>query len=261
MVFNKGRLDEPVSFPKSDDEWHSFLKNDFENALTIKRYVENLPETAATFKIKAIDDQLDKPHSNVDHRIVKLTGAWPIPDVFNSGQVATKFVNPNYKHAFHYSDCVVRCNCGAPVIRQRYDSEENMPTYHERHTDDCNKINRIECRMNILKNRKQALKEWYMLGHNMHRARARLGYSTGSNNIGMNEVEDWGLDLRELYQKGRKRLARTLMLLMREYPTGKVAELYGVGKSTCSKIVSEETVSNSKTLYEVRKANKPIPTA
>lgn len=259
MVFNKGRLENPVSFPKNDDEWHSFLKNDFENALTIKRYVENLPETAATFKLKTLDDEFDKPFANIDHRIVKLTGAWPVPDLLDSNQLATKFVNPNYKHAHHYSDCIVQCDCGAPVIRQRYGPEEKMPTYHERHSDDCNKINRIECRVEILKNRKAALEEWYMLGHNMHRARARLGYSTGNNNIGMNEVEGWGLDLRELYQTGRSRLARTLMVLMRKYRTSRVAELYGISKSSCSKIVSEETVSNSKTLYNVRKS-KSAPT-
>lgn len=248
MVKNTTRLETPVLFPKHDDEWHGFLEGNVETALKIREYVENRPITATTFRLKQIDGVPDK----INDSLVKLTGSWPAPDQLAGGRGATMYVNPNGKSAHHYSDALVTCACGVPMLRMRFGEHEEQPMYHQDHKDHCTKPDRLEARARLLRNRADILRDAYAHGHSLHSATARLGYGH-VDYIGTAETTEWGVDIPTLRTEGRKKLARTAVVLCREYSPEIVGKLFGVHRKSIGQIIKFETTSHPKALYGVRR--------
>jgi len=249
MVTLNSRLDEPVSFPKDKSEWHSFLDGNVDTATKIRTHVENLPKTAATFNIRDIDGV--RPQG-LEPALIKLTGAWPCPDIVTNNR-NRKWVNPNYAHAQHYSDAVVRCGCGIPVLRQSFGENENQPSHHQEHNQDCNKIHRKKAELELLKNRRDIITDAYQHGHSMSAVSQRLGYPEAYH-VGTNECRNWGLEIDELAREGREKVARSAMVLCREHSPKKVAPLFGMTRKSLSEIVTKETKSDASMLYSVRRA-------
>jgi len=249
MVIQIGRLEDPVSFPKDKSEWHHFLEGRVDDAVRLRDYVDNLPETSATFRINNIDG-FDP--QGMHRGLVKLTGAWKAPTTITNNR-DRHWTNPNYKYAHHYSDAAVECECGIPVLRQQFSENEKQPAHHQDHKDGCTKIDRLENQVEIAKNRKQIVKEAYQYGHSAASQIQRLGYSD-RRKVGAGDVEGLGLDLAELAREGRKKVARTAMVLCREHSPVKVAKIYGMSRKSLSQIVTKETKSDASALYSVRRA-------
>jgi len=249
MVIQIGRLEEPVSFPKDKSEWHHFLEGRVDDAVRLREYVEDLPETAATFQLRSVDGI--EPQG-IHRGLVMLTGAWKAPTIITNNRERS-WVNPNYKHAHHYSDAAVRCECGIPVVRQCFSENEKQPAHHQEHKDGCTKIDRLENQVQIAKNRKEIVEEAYEYGHSAASQIQRLGYSD-RRKVGAGDVEGLGLDLQELAIEGRKKVARTAMVLCREHSPEKVAKIYGMSRKSLSQIVTKETKSDASALYSVRRA-------
>ena len=252
MVTRTKRLENPVSFPKDKSEWHSFLDGHVEDALTIRRYVEDLPETAATFSLSRINDDLNSQLGSIPNGCVKLTGAWKVPDILtNTG--AQKWVNPNYQHAQHYSDAIVECDCGIAVVRECFSENEKQPAHYQEHKDNCTKINRIEVQLQLLKNRRDIIREAYEYGHTMSSVHHRIGYSRDKH-LGGYECEQLGLDIGALGKRARRKFARTAIVLCREYSPKVVGTLFDMHPKSVSDVIRKETVSDTKALYSVRRA-------
>jgi len=249
MVIQIGRLEEPVSFPKDTSEWHSFLAGNVEKALKIRRHVENLPETSATWRLNDVDG-LDP--QGIHRGIVKLTGAWKVPHHITNNR-DRHWVNPNHVHAQHYSDAVVECGCGIPVLRQSFGENEKQPAHHQEHNDCCNKIYRTEARLQLLKNRREIVKDVYDYGHSATGMIERLGYPE-RREMGAGDAKDLGLNLGKLAREGRKKVARTAMVLCREHSPETIAKIYGVHRRSISEILTQETKTSSKKLYSVRRS-------
>ena len=251
MVTRTKRLEEPVSFPKDDSEWHSFLDGHVEDALTIRDYVDELPETAATFSLSRIDG-LNSPIGSIPNGCVYITGAWKVPEILtNTG--AQKWVNPNYQYAQHYSDAVVECECGIPVLRESFGPNEKQPAHHQEHKDHCTKINRVECQLQLLKNRRDIVTEAYEFGHTMGGVHHRLGYSRDKH-LGGYECEQLGLDIEALGKRARRKFARTALVLCREYSPKVVGKLFDMHPRSVSSVIRQETKSDTKALYSVRRS-------
>jgi len=253
MVIQIGRLETPVSFPKNDDEWHSFLKGNVEEALTVREFVDNLPTTAATFELKDIDGFNEK-RLNPDalDSVLKLAGSWRVPDLFASNR-PQKWVNPNYNHAQHYSDVATECGCGIPVLRMTFGEDEKQPAHHQDHAEDCTKINRLEARAQLLKNRRDIIRDAYNHAHAASAIQKRLGYAEDKY-MGGYEIQQLGINGEELAKESRRKMARTAMVLCREYSPKDVATLFGVHRRSISQLITQETVTDSKTLYGIRRA-------
>jgi len=247
MPTQTSRLDDPVSFPKDDSEWHSFLDGHVETALEIRNHVENLPKTRATFTLHELDLKL----SNIPDGVVKLTGAWRAPDLILSG-ARQKWVNPNYVHAQHYSDVVVRCGCGIPVLRQQFSEGEKQPAHHQEHNENCTKIMRKKTELELLKNRRDIVIDAYQHGHTATGISNRLGYPDG-HHIGTGETQEWGINIRELNRESRRKIARSIMVLCREYSPVKIGPIFGMTRKSASEILTKETKSDASTLYGVRR--------
>lgn len=249
MVIQIGRLEEPVSFPKDKDEWHHFLAGNVDKALKIREHVNNLPETSATWRLNDVDG-LDP--QGVHRGLVKLTGSWKAPTHMTNNR-DRHWVNPNYRHAQHYSDAAVECECGIPVLRQSFSEKEKQPAHHQEHNDCCNKIHRQKARLELLKNRREIIKEVYEYGHSATGMIERLGYPR-RREMGAGDAKDLGVDLGKLARDGRRKVARTAMVLCREYKPEKIATLFGVHRRSISEILTRETKTSSKKLYSVRRS-------
>ena len=248
MVIQIGRIEEPVSFPKNKSEWHYFLDGNVSKALKIREHVNNLPETSATWRLNDVEG-LDP--QGVHKGIVKLTGAWKAPTHMTNNR-DRHWVNPNYRHAQHYSDAVVECQCGINVLRQEFGPNEEQPAFHQDHNDDCNKIYRTEANLQLLKNRREIIKELYKYAQSLNRLPQRLGYSDRQNH-GSNYVTGLGIDLDKHRRKGRERIARTAMVLCRKHNPETIAQIYGLSTESMTKILTKETKTTATRLYNVRR--------
>lgn len=249
MVTRTTRLSEPVSFPKDKTEWYHFLENNVEYAIAIREWVNNLPKTATTFKKKQVPE-VSKTRSDYITGMLKLSGAWEAPEfMFKNGAT---WVNPNATDAHHYSDAVTRCECGIPVIREQFSEKEPQPNHHQSHKESCNKIHRMECRVQLLKNRKEIIKDQYAHNQSLEQSKARLGY-TGESRMGGDEVADIGIDVQSLSKEARKRFARTCMVLARKHNPETIGRIFGVTGDSIGRMLRKETKSDVGKLYAVRR--------
>jgi len=267
MVFKTQKLDEPVSFPKNDSDWHSWLLGHVEDALLVREYVENLPKTAATFGLGPIEDELSFRRGNLPNGIVKLTGAWLKPDELTGcNRGASKWVNPNFVHAQHYSDAVTICECGVPILREFFGDKEKQPAHHQDHNDNCCKIYRQRSRVQLMENKREIVKDAAYHGHALIQMNERLGYSDNYH-FKTDRAAELGIDAHKLRQDARAKIARTILVLSRDHSSRTIGKLYGIGKSATNRILKRETVGNGRTLWKARRRKKspnydyPKPTA
>ena len=250
MTFNTPKLDEPVSFPKDDSEWHSFLDGRVDEAIQIREYIESLPDTAAMFAINDIPE-FTAAKKNYVSDLPKLAGAWPVPDHIVAHK--TKWVNPNYTYAERYADVGVICSCGTPVMREVFSDNLKQPAEKQEHTDCC-KIDRMEARVQLLKNRRDVIYESYEYGHGVNAWHKRLGYSDPGG-IGGRQIHSLGVSRKELAQHGRAKRARTFLMLADEYSTQDLGRVFGVSANTVRRSIRDETIGDPTELYQQRRAN------
>lgn len=248
MVTRTSRLSNQVSFPKDKTEWYHFLENNVDYAIRIREWINSLPETATTFKKKHVPEGTTR--SDYITGMLKLCGAWEAPEfMFKNGAT---WVNPNATDAHYYSDAVTRCECGIPVLREQFSKNEPQPSHHQTHKESCNKINRMECRVQLLKNRKEIIKDQYAHNQSLEQSKARLGY-TGESRMGGDEIKDIGLNIAELAREARKKFARTCMVLCREHNPETVGRIFGVTGDSIGRMLRKETKSDVGKLYAVRR--------
>ena len=268
-MIGQERLSEPVSFPKSDDEWHSFLKSPamlrkqdgrdhsyhdrVKILLEILDYIDGLKPYNATFKLPDVVGS--NRSSLVTDEMMHFIGCWEVPDRFTSNyQNGRKWVNPRYEHAMHYTEAAVVCGCGAIVARESFSEKQKQPAQVQAHADGCHKIHRHEYRAELLRKRRDMIIEMAGLGLNFQMMANRLGYPSSSDTVQKIALST-GLDTIELMKEARRKTARTMLVLSREYDPQDIGRLYGVTRKSVTEIVRKETVGNPQKLYLVRRRN------
>lgn len=244
MTFSQNRLQTKVSFPKANDEWHYWLENNLEQALTVRNYIENLPETAVTFKPRNINVQTTPQHVA---KMLKLAGSWKAETVTNT---VNKWVNPNADDAYQYSDVLVTCECGLPMLHLNLAKPPELSSQTE-HTD-CTKADVYEARAELLRNRAQIIREAYEYGHSVRDASSRLGFQDTTSFSGA-AIAELGLDIETLSRESRRKVAKTAIVLSRDYNPDTIGELFGISGRAISKILKRETTANAMTLYQHRR--------
>lgn len=248
MVTKSNRLSEQVSFPKDKTEWYHFLEDNVDYAIRIREWVDSLPDTATTFKKKHVPE--GKTRSDYITGMLKLCGAWQAPEfMFKNGAT---WVNPNATDSHHYSDAIVKCACGVPVLRHSFGEALPQPVHQQDHADGCDIINKTEARLELLKNRKRILKDQYYYNISPRQSAQRLGY-TDPQSINYDGLYDLGVDMNAVERESRKRMARTCIVLARDYSFPTIAKVFGVGHDTIGRMVRKETTANSRTLYKARR--------
>jgi len=237
------------------DPHHEFMftDGDYEPVLIaaeIQRGVEDLPPTAATFKLDRVLDR-DVPRSAIPVEIVELTGAWPVPEAYTQGQNGQKYVNPNYDDARLYSEVVTKCACGAVMIRQESIRGEGVVPGEHEHTDDCPKDFRLHARARLAEQRRRVVKRGLYLGHSIRAMQDRLGLSRDS--LG-EEAKELGISpISEIKERGRQVLARTWARLAREYSPSVIGDAYGCHGQKIRRYINERTGVTGSELAEHRR--------
>lgn len=248
MTFNTSKLETPVVFPRENGEWHHYLQGRVNQALAAKRCIENLPEQALMFDPSEIDGL--KTHSRYKGDILKLCGAWKTPEtVSNSG---AKWINPNHPDAYRYSDSIVRCACGVPMLHSSLGHIDTQPANSETHGDCC-QLDRLEARTELAKRKRDIVIDLYEHGQSLEAGAKRLGYESGDQCSG-DFPKRLGLDIWNLNRESRKRIAKTVLVLARQHSTSTIGEIYGVNTRAISEMLNRETKSSAQALLGVRKA-------
>lgn len=195
----------------------------------IREYIEGLPETAKSFGLNNID-AIDDP-SGVSAEIVEFAGAWPLHEVHggDSGR-RVRYANPNYVHAGRVSDIVVECGCGALQTRARND-EKYAILHDENHREGCMPFDRHRARADMSERRYEEIKRLTALGWRGPRIAARFGVS--ENDVG-SLAQQYGLSLRDLRKRYKRRAAATYIHLLDEELGRDVADVYGHALGTIS---------------------------
>lgn len=251
------RLAEPVSFPKSDDEWHSFLHPDFgpeepvRAVIRLKRYLESKPEYKTVFSSKQLRREADIEGRATFHRLMKFLGSWKVPEYYNADG---SWVDPNSDEKHRYAGAGVVCECGTPIVREEFGNSQEQPLAmaDQSHADDCCKRWRVQARGRLWEERKKAIEEMTNYGFSIRQTQPRLGYEVSSDH-GHKLAKFCGLDSEKLIREARERVVRSFIVLSREYSTDTVAELYDVSRGTVNRSLRNETNVNGKTLYSYRR--------
>lgn len=223
---------------------HDFLI-DANNGLTVagqqipkvREYINEMPPTAATFRLTEVDDVQGQFFESVHLEFLK---SWPVHEMYHtSEQTGARYVNPNYVHAHTYTDVVVECACGAQFTRNYEDGENALQQEHEHH-DDCLPFHRLRARAEMLERRYSHIRRLGWLGWKGSDMAPRLGST--SDFMGA-LARDLDIGLREAYDAYRETTAHTYKYLVIEHDeTAKdVADAYGHAPSTMTRWAKEYT--------------------
>lgn len=256
MPLSRFRLADPVSFPREDDEWHSFLESGPSDtvaaALRVKRYLQSLPETAATVSSREIHENTGVSYAQLTPELMAFLGSWEVPEVFGRIHGPQKYTNPHHEYRHRFSDAVAVCQCGTPHLRERFTEEYPQPVVVSTHGEDCCPLYRRDVQARLWQNRCEIAIEMLRLGHSARATGPRLGFAVDSEH-GWKVISKCGLDPKEMVLEGRRRSLRTFIVLARDYSTADIAELYGVSKAAVSRLMRTETTASPKALYSYRR--------
>ena len=251
MSYKSKRLEHVVSFPKDDSEWFPFVADYFEEALLIRRYMNELEPHTTTFKLDNIDG-IENSGGYIPVELMEFLGTWKAPECIVTSARGRPWVNPNAEYALHYSDAITTCGCGVPVLREVFGENMPQPRHHQDHEDDCNKIKRYRARIRLLENRRDIIKKMVLLGKSMRSISHRLGYEIHSD-VPPTIARETGLDIEPLVTKGRERQVRTMAVLLREHSSKEIGEVFDVHQKSVTEMVKIESNINPSTLYSVRR--------
>lgn len=191
------------------------IKSTAEKVPTIREYMNSLPDTAATFRMKnAVDNpqQIDW----TEEEIFYFIGTWPAPEKQQSTH-ATTFVNPNHVHIDHYSIGSVECECGETV-----DSFRNMHV--------CTEFDDVVRRRQKLWFDKIVFLSW--LGWNVSDVATLLGTARATITDFLNELDMGYVPLKRRYY--RSAVDTHDMLLDAGVDKELIQDVYGVSASSIS---------------------------
>lgn len=218
---------------------HEFFINSDEGLLEnakripiVREYIKTLPDTAATFKLKQIDD-LENGH--VHNLFMEFIGSWALPD--HRELKETRYVNPNYAHASNYSDMIVMCDCGA-LLNHNYENETQRVDNEHNHTESCQSFQRMRARADMAEARYKEIQRLSWLGWKGVDIGPRFGMTR--SNVG-SVARDFGLSLQELYHDYQASAGKTYHYLVREQGNSAqtIADIYGHTPSTLGRWADE----------------------
>lgn len=192
---------------------HEFLRREHGGLSTparqlplLREYMNELPETASTFKLTNIDGLTSGVFEDVH---VEFAKSWPLHKSYDQDGL---YVNPHAAHAHRFSDIVVECECGAQFSYNYEHSHEPQDEMYE-HSDSCLPQYRFRARAELHERRMKNINRLGHMGWKGSQMSSRLG--TRKESIGA-FARKYGLSLRDLYDEYRQRAARTYVKLVVE---------------------------------------------
>jgi len=234
-----------IMMERDDRQLHSFLISGDNELSTgaleipkIRAHIDELPETATTFRVTDVPDITPSQISTVH---MEFVGSWPVPERYlKRGQRARRFVNPYACHASSYTDIIVSCECGATMNRMYSDGDSVLDSEHE-HTDGCLPQYLCRAQTHIHESRYELVQRLSELGLRGPEIAPRLGIR--KRDMG-SLIQEYNLTMTALRKRYRDIAGATYAFLVREHgehgPT--VADVYGHSQSTLSKWATAQSV-------------------
>lgn len=220
----------------TDGECHTFLLaadgglNGAARAIpTLREYINDLPNTAATFRLTHIDDITSQ---SLEREHAEFVYAWPVHNI-HAGSGPRSFVNPNHIHAHRYTDIVTRCECGT-LLTRNYDDDNNPLRDEHNHFAECLPHYRLRARADMTEQRYQRMLRLGKLGWKGSQMAPRFGVGESSMS---SFAERFNTDLRSVYDQYKEIAANTYTYLVRDcgVPASTVADVYGHARSTMTR--------------------------
>ena len=199
----------------------------------IREYIEELPETAATFRLKQVDG-IYQP--NFDDVHLEFCHAWPVHEIY-APENERVYVNPNYIHAHTYTDLVAECQCGTTFTRNYEDDHNSLRDEHN-HSDDCLPHWRLKARAAMTEQRYNLMHRLGKLGWKGADMAPRLGAHTRAMGP---YAEQFNTSIGDVYAEYRRIAANTYRYLVHEADESstEVANVYGHARTTLTRWANE----------------------
>lgn len=208
---------------------YPILQEGTKNIPKLREAINDLPKTAATFRVRTLDGV---PAGTIRKTHVEFVGGWLLHDIYHpdARDTGTVYVNPNYIHSHKFSDAIVRCECGAKLTRNYEDGGNALRDEHN-HEDDCMPYERMRARAEMSEKRHQMITRLAKMGWKGTEIAPRIG--AHPNSIG-GIAQSFNETLRDLRKQYRKEAGETYEMLVREYdiPGQFVADIYGHTRNT-----------------------------
>lgn len=204
-----------------------------EHVIDIRNYIESLPETSATFKLKDIPN-IYPSRVRVEH--IEFAKSWLIPPRFTEGK-SFLCVNPTAKFAHRYTDITADCRCGSTVAR-KYNTDTPALDGVTEHADDCMKFYRQHTRADLSERRYDETMRLTKIGWGRHELGRRFACEPSQVNAMVNQ---YGVNFGDLRDEFRRIAANTYCYFVRErgYGGQKIADIYGYTRDTLARWINK----------------------
>jgi hypothetical protein len=202
-----------------------------------REQIEELPETAATFKMK--DYLRPRTIDLFGDRLADYIGSWRIPQQYAPAyQQGRVYVNPNYIHAHTYPGVYTECECGnIQVHPQPKDSVVDPPIDGANEHGDCKPYHRMEVKAELMRQREECITQQVMNGVERTYISRRIGFKGDHVNHAAKRL---GISLEHLRQKFIDERGEAIVeLAKRGWSTTKIAKAYGLSRGHVYKQIRE----------------------
>lgn len=220
----------------------------FQVALQLRRGIEDLPPTAATFQPS---DLVDEGAQSVDEGMLTAMRSWRVPAAYTSGSRGRRYVNPYYEGREVYSDVYAECECGALMVREELVHGTPVPQGEHEHTADCRKAWRYRAKARLLERRREVMLDGYWHGLSGAEMAPRMGFSS-PDSVGRIAAH-LGVAGDDRRAAGKRVRARTMAVLLERYSPRLVGEVYDLSGQAVRAAVSRHTDEEPADLYERRR--------
>jgi hypothetical protein len=210
-----------------------------------------MPETSATFKLSDIIDIRYLNGAGRQETMKDFCGFWEMPEIYSQGYYTGQlYINPYYMHSYRFPEVWSRCECGYIQIQpQVKDTQANAPIDGANEHGDCNRIDRMETRLDIMKQRRRILKSGLKCGFERLPLARRLGLK--SNSISK-LAKDLGLEVEDSRQKFIDQRDETIAELIRMgHSAETIGNVYRISDKHTWKVAKRESGMSA---WELREA-------
>ena len=217
----------------------------------VNRALDEMPETSATFRISDIIDVRYLNGGDRQELMKDFCGFWKMPEIYSQGHdTGQLYVNPYYIHSYRFPEVWSRCECGnIQVHPQAKDTQVDPPVDGANEHGNCNRIDRMRTRVDILEQRKRILERGLKYGFERLPLANRIGLRTNS----VSEVcQSLGLGVNNSRQDFIAERNKTIVELMKQGVSAQdISDVYRVSDKHVWKIAKKESGMSA---WELREA-------
>lgn len=211
-----------ILFDKTGD-----LKTGAKKIPEIKDYIESVPSTKSTFKLRDVGIQ---DASSVSDEHVEMAHCWRYSDKVHTGRERI-YTNPKYQYANIFPALVMECECGVLVSRA-YNPRLDPLDFESKHGDDCRSFYRHRVRADLAEESYDECNRLIKMGWTSSDLAPRFGCKHPSTL--RDRYREWSIDWKDLRREFKRKASNTYHYIVHDlgYSASFAASLYPKGSRT-----------------------------